>query len=172
MANLASINEMDKYTMTLIHKALGKALKKEENQIDPDVGMVRVNAEIRLDVTGEVGRRESYEKTTHPVKWREEYVNAEMRIGAIFRVLEGFLHPSEIEEVRLFSKDLGYQLDTENGSLRVEKKIKKLKEAHKVVKEVKGPIKTEDDLVSLIVPGCDEPTSWDFMETLAEDLRV
>ena len=81
-------------------------------------------------------------------------------------------HRSEIEEVRLFSKDLGYQLDTENGSLRVEKKIKKLKEAHKVVKEVKGPIKTEDDLVSLIVPGCDDPTSWDFMETLAEDLRV
>ncbi len=164
MANLESIYRLDKYTMTLIHQHISKALKQEENQLDPDDGMVEVSKEVCLDVTGQVGRRESYEKTTHPVKWREEFVNAEMRIGAIFRILEDLLFPSEIEEVRRFSKDLGYQLKTELGSGRVEKKIEKLKEDNAVTQTVRGTIKTHDDLVSLIVRDDGEPSAWDYME--------
>ena len=170
MANLKSINEMDKYTMTLIHKAIGKALKKEENQIDPDVGMVRVNAEIRLDVTGEVGRGESHKRISYPVKWQSEYIDAELKITAILAALDDLGIASQvIGRIREMANEPHRQADF---LPQVAEKVEKIKEAHKIVKEVKGPIKTEDDLVSLIVPGCDEPTSWDFMETLAEDLRV
>ena len=170
MANLESINEMDKYTMTLIHKALSKALKKEENQIDPDVGMVRVNAEIRLDVTGEVGRGESQIRTRYPVNWQSEYIDAELKITVILSALDDLGIASQvIDRIREMANEPNRQADF---LPHVVEKVEKIKEANKVVKEVKGPIMTEDDLVSLIVPGSDEPTSWDFMETLADDLRV
>ncbi len=169
MANLESIYRLDKWTMTLIHQHLSEALKQEENQLDPADGMVEVSKEVCLDVTGQVGRRESFERTRYAVKWREEFANAEMQIGAIFRVLEGLLSPSMIEEVRRKSEDRAYQLDTELGSLRVEKKIKKLKEDNAVTQTVRGTIKTHDDLVSLIVRDDDEPSAWDYMEDVPLD---
>tara|TARA_R100001129_G_scaffold183772_2_gene166969 strand:- start:10 stop:531 length:522 start_codon:yes stop_codon:yes gene_type:complete len=76
MADKLMINEMDKYSIQVLLKALSKLAKLPENQITPDVGVVPVQGTITLDFCGRVERAQPYTYEKSAVDWEDQALNA------------------------------------------------------------------------------------------------